>query len=164
MNKQNLIVYGVCDPMGYHIWQCLTPHNKVFMKDPMYPNRIPGVYNIEKDLYKHPSIQRTYYKPVQGIVLTRDDRYNDELMQELEIVDKSVKVLVINDYELYERLSKTGLHLTFMDVGTIIKVEDLYFKDSIYHEGPDTYWQDIFRYSLFNLNFIDYEKTKTEVQ
>ena len=162
-SKQNLIVYGVCDSVGYHIWQCLTPHNRVFMKDPLYPNRIPGVYNIEQDLYKHPSIQRTYYKPVDGIIITRDDFYNDELMDEIKEVKPDVKVLVINGFECYERLEKTGLDLTFMDVGPIIKIEDLYFKDFVLVKGNDSYWEDIFRYSLFNLQVINYEKTETKV-
>ena len=163
MNKRNLIIYGVNEPLGYHIWQCLTPHNRVFMKDPKYPNAIPGVYNIEQDLYKHPSIQRTYYKPVEGIVITRDDDYNDNLMKEIELVNKDVKVLVVNDFKLYERLEKTGLHLTFMDVGPIIKIEDLYFKDFVCVKSNDSYWADIFRYSLFNLEVINYEKTESKV-
>lgn len=163
MNKRNLIVYGVRDSLGYHIWQCLTPHNRVFMKDPKYPNAIPGVYNIEQDLYKHPSVQKTYYKPVEGIVITRDDEFNDQLMQEIDLVDKDIKVLVVNDYNCYERLKKTGLDLTFMDVGPIIKIEDLYFKDTLYVEGNDSYWENIFKYSLFNLKIENYEKTETKV-
>lgn len=164
MNKRNLIVYGVRDSLGYHIWQCLTPHNRVFMKDPKYPNAIPGVYNIEQDLYKHPSIQRTYYKPVEGIVITRDDEFNDQLMQEIDLVDKDIKVLVVNDYNCYERLKKTGLDLTFMDVGPIIKIEDLYFKDTLYVESNDSYWENIFKYSLFNLKIKNYdEKTESKV-
>ena len=164
MNKRNLIIYGVYNPLGYQIWQCLTPHNRVFMKDPKFPNGIPGVYNIEQDLYKHPSIQRTLYKPVDGIVITRDDEYNDQLMQEVKLIDKDIKILVVNDYECYERLKKTGLNLTFMDAGTIIKIEDLYFKDTMYVESDDSYWENIFKYSLFNLKIEKYDKkTKTEV-
>ena len=164
MNKRNLIVYGVRDSLGYHIWQCLTPHNRVFMKDPKYPNAIPGVYNIEQDLYKHPSVQKTYYKPVEGIVITRDDEFNDQLMQEIDLVDKDIKVLVVNDYNCYERLKKTGLDLTFMDVGPIIKIEDLYFKDTLYVESNDSYWENIFKYSLFNLKIKNYdEKTESKV-
>lgn len=164
MNKRNLIVYGACTEIGFHIWQCLTPHNRVFMKDPKHPNSIPGVYNIEQDLYKHPSVQRTYYKPVEGIIITRDDEYNDELMQEIELVDKDIKVLVVNDYNCYERLKKTGLDLTFMDAGPIIKIEDLYFKDTMYVESNDSYWENIFKYSLFNLKIENYDKkTESEV-
>ena len=164
MNKRNLIIYGVYNPLGYQIWQCLTPHNRVFMKDPKFPNGIPGVYNIEQDLYKHPSVQRTYYKPVEGIIITRDDEYNDELMQEIDLVDRNIKVLVVNDYNCYERLKKTGLDLTFMDAGPIIKIEDLYFKDTLYFEQENHFWTDIFRYSLFNLKIENYdEKTKTKV-
>tara|TARA_B100001093_G_C26590754_1_gene911374 strand:- start:61 stop:570 length:510 start_codon:yes stop_codon:yes gene_type:complete len=161
MSKKNLIVYGACNELGFHIWQCLTPHNRVFMKDPLFPNSIPGVYNIEQELYKHPSIQKTYYKPVEGIIITRDDEYNDQLMDEISLVDKGIQILVINDYECYERLKKTGLNLTFIDAGTIIKVEDLYFKDTMYVECEDSYWENIFRYSLFNLTMKKYDKKTT---
>ena len=138
MNKRNLIVYSAHTAVSFHIWQCLTPHNRVFMKDPKHPNRVPGVYNIEKELYKHPSIQRTLYKPVDGIILTQDEYYTDELMDELLKLKPDVKVLVVNGYETYERLKKTRLHLTFMDVGPIIKIEDLYFKDTVYIESDDS--------------------------
>ena len=161
MSKKNLIVYGACNELGFHIWQCLTPHNRVFMKDPLFPNSIPGVYNIEQELYKHPSIQKTYYKPVEGIIITRDDEYNDQLMDEISLVDKGIQILVVNDYECYERLKKTGLNLTFIDAGTIIKVEDLYFNDTMYVESEDSYWENIFRYSLFNLTMKKYDKKTT---
>jgi len=161
MSKKNLIVYGACNELGFHIWQCLTPHNRVFMKDPLFPNSIPGVYNIEQELYKHPSIQKTYYKPVEGIIITRDDEYNDQLMDEISLVDKGIQILIVNDYECYERLKKTGLNLTFIDAGTIIKVEDLYFNDTMYVESEDSYWENIFRYSLFNLTMKKYDKKTT---
>lgn len=164
MNKRNLIVYSAHSPISYQIWQCLTPHNRVFLKDPCNPNKVPGVYNIEQDLYKHPSIQRTLYKPVDGIIITADEYFTDELMDELKALKPDVKVLVVNDFALYERLEKTGLHLTFMDVGPIIKIEDLYFKDFICVKSNDSYWADIFRYSLFNLEVINYdEKTESKV-
>ena len=118
-------------------------------------------YNIEQELYKHPSIQKTYYKPVEGIIITRDDEYNDQLMDEISLVDKGIQILVVNDYECYERLKKTGLNLTFIDAGTIIKVEDLYFNDTMYVESEDSYWENIFRYSLFNLTMKKYDKKTT---
>jgi hypothetical protein len=161
MSKKNLIVYGACNELGFHIWQCLTPHNRAFMKDPLFPNSVPGVYNIEQELYKHPSIQKTYYKPVEGIIITRDDEYNDQLMDEISLVDKDIQILVVNDYKCYERLKKTGLNLTFIDAGTIIRVEDLYFKDTMYVESEDSYWENIFRYSLFNLTMKKYDKKTT---
>ena len=163
MKNKNLIVYGVCDRLGFQIWQALSPHNRVFMKDPKYPNHIPGVYNIDKELYKHPSIQRTYYTPVDGIILTRDDHYTDELMDEIQYLKLHPEILVVNDYEMYQRLKKTGLNLTFVDCGSIINIEDLYFKDTLYFEQENHFWTDIFRYSLFNLKIENYEKTETKV-
>lgn len=162
MKRHNIIIYGHSDDLGYQLFNILASEHRLFIKDPA--RRVArGTYRVDWDKFKHPSITKTPYHPVECIIIARWDNYTNELIEEVNYLKPDIKILVLNSYEEYTIIDNKypNLDITFAGFYDITTCESLYFYDKPDIKGKsDDFWGDLFNYCLFNFN---YEKTKTKI-
>jgi hypothetical protein len=157
VKRYNVLIYGadLCQ-LQYQMFNIFAAEHRCFMKDRV---QTPwGASTLDRELSRHPSIQETLYKPVEIVIITKiDEHYFDNLLNEISIVNKAIKVLVMDPdgekrtNEMIKKYSDVSISYCAVDVPE--SPEDLYFYDKPIkiESSIKQFWTDFFKFSLFNV-------------
>lgn len=151
MKRNNIILYSHNrDYLQKWVYDLFSAENRCFMKDRLqYPI---GASVLDRVLTKHPSIDKTLYKPVDLVIVVRADRdYLDELMDEIHSQDYVIKVLFMDStMNLQQEHFDKWPNVTDADIKRVSEPEHLYFyKDIILRGNHKDYWKEFLEYNLF---------------